>query len=94
MIFYIIGGITAVIIFVVLKDKLWDKPHREIEILKSDIKKLQRLHREEIIKLDLRMRDGSNLHPGLIVTFVNTSQLTFSLPVCNIRLTTPMIRLY
>lgn len=53
MIFYIIGGITAVIIFVVLKDKLWDKPHREIEILKSDIKKLQRLHREEIIKLDL-----------------------------------------
>ena len=62
MIFYIIGGITAVIIFVVLKDKLWDKPHREIEILKSDIKKLQRLHREEIIKLDLRMRDGSNLH--------------------------------
>lgn len=62
MIFYIIGGITAVIIFVVLKDKLLDKPHREIEILKSDIKKLQRLHREEIIKLDLRMRDGSNLH--------------------------------
>jgi len=60
-ILYIICGIISIILFFIIKKVVWNKPHEKIEQLKSDIIKLQNLHKEEIAQLQLRLQNSSAL---------------------------------
>ncbi|MDI9520873.1 MAG: hypothetical protein QM308_06965 [Bacillota bacterium] len=59
---YIVGGLTLVILFFMIKYNVWDKPHEEIERLKRDLEKLQKLHKEELSQLQARLQNSSSLH--------------------------------
>lgn len=55
------GGIAALIIFFVIKGKVWDAPHLVIDNLKNDIIKLQLIHKTEILLLDKRLNNNTNI---------------------------------
>ena len=60
--FYIIGGIVLIILFYIIKNILWNKPHNEINRLKRDIANLQKNRKEEISQLQSRLRNSGSLH--------------------------------
>lgn len=58
---YIIAGLASIVLFFILKNIVWDKPHEKIIMLKGDIEKLQSLHKEEISQLKNRLQNSSSL---------------------------------
>lgn len=51
----------SISVFFVIKNIVWDKPHQEIDNLKNDLQKLQKLHKEEILQLQTRLFNSSSL---------------------------------
>ena len=58
---YIIVGIAIIVLFFVIKNAVWDKPHEEICRLKRDIEKIQALHKDEILQLQARLQNSDSL---------------------------------
>ncbi len=59
---YVLGGIVFFILFFIIKNAVWNKPHDEISRLKRDLEKLQKLHKEEISHLQTRLQNSNSLH--------------------------------
>ena len=56
------GGLFVLILFFVVKNIVWNKPQEEINRLKSDLEKQQKLHKEEISQLQARLQNSNSLH--------------------------------
>ena len=54
--------IVAIILFFIIKNAVWNKPHEEINRLKRDMGKLQNCHKEELTQLQARLQNSSALH--------------------------------
>ena len=59
---YICCSVTVIVLFFVIKNNIWDKPHEEIDQLRRDLKKLQEFHREELTQLQTRLQNSNSLH--------------------------------
>ena len=55
-------GIGVILVLVWIKNTIWDRPHDEINKLKRDNEALQRLHKEEISKLQERLQSNIDFH--------------------------------
>lgn len=58
---YALGGTVTLLLFFTIKNVIWDKPHKKIENLHKDIEMLQKLHKQEILKLEARLNNNTSL---------------------------------
>lgn len=81
---YFMGGTVVLILFFMIKNVVWDKPHNEIDSLKKDLKKLQDLHKEKISLLQARLQNSSALRiqenefTDILISFALTELLELS----------------
>ncbi len=59
---YIAGAIVVIIMIIMIKSFVWNRPHEEIKKLRKDMERIQELHSKEITQLQIRLQNSNSLH--------------------------------